>query len=57
MKQTIPLYQVDAFTDQLLRGNPARRVQEMERTLSSRFTIVEVEHTAKPFAAMNRIIG
>jgi len=29
----------------------------MERALSSRFTIVEVEHTAKPFAAMNRIIG
>jgi PhzF family phenazine biosynthesis protein len=23
MKQTIPLYQVDAFTDQLFRGNPA----------------------------------
>jgi len=35
----------------------ARRVQEMERAHSSRFTIVEVEQTAKPFAAMNRIIG
>ena len=23
MKQTIPLYQVDAFTDQLFGGNPA----------------------------------
>ena len=34
-----------------------RLVQELERVLSSRFTIVEIEHTTKPFAAMNRIIG
>ena len=32
---------------------PIRRlVQELERVLSSRFTIVEIEHTTKPFAAM-----
>ena len=37
---------------------PIRRlVQELGRVLSSRFTIVEIEHTTKPFAAMNRIIG
>jgi hypothetical protein len=30
-----------------------RRVQEMERVLSSRFPVVEIEHTAKPFAALN----
>jgi hypothetical protein len=36
---------------------PYRLVQELERVLSSRFTIVEIEHTTKPFAAMNRIIG
>jgi hypothetical protein len=35
----------------------ARLVQKLERALSGRFTIVVVEHTAKPFAAMNRIIG
>ena len=34
-----------------------RLVQKLERVLSSCFTIVVVEHTAKPFAAMNRIIG
>jgi hypothetical protein len=36
---------------------PCRMVQEMERVLSSGFPIVEIEHTAKPFAAMDRIIG
>jgi len=35
----------------------AHLVQEMERALSNRFAIVEIEHTAKPFAAMKRIIG
>ena len=42
------------------KGNPGpkgRMVQILERILSRRFTIVVVEHTAKPFAAMNRIIG
>ena len=33
-----------------------RLVQEMERTPSGCFTVVEIEHTTKPFAAMNRII-
>ena len=35
----------------------ARLVQELERVLSSRFTVVVIEHTTKPFAAMNKIIG
>ena len=33
-----------------------RRVQEMERALSGRFTIVDIEHTAKPFPALNWFI-
>jgi len=28
-----------------------------ESWLSGRFTIVEIEHTAKPFSAVNRPIG
>jgi len=31
-------------------------VQKIESLLSSCFTIVEIEHTAKPFAAMNWLI-
>ncbi len=34
----------------------ARMVQKMERVHSSCFTIEEIEHTAKPFAALNWII-
>jgi len=34
-----------------------RVVQEMERVLSSRFAIVEIEQTSKSFSAMNWIIG
>jgi hypothetical protein len=33
-----------------------RMVQIIERVLSSRFTTVEIEHTAKPFTAMNGLI-
>ena len=36
---------------------PARMVQKQERILSGFFTVVEIEHTTKPFAAMYRIIG
>jgi len=35
----------------------ARMVQKAESLLSGRFTIVEIEHTAKAFAATNRIIA
>jgi hypothetical protein len=35
----------------------ARWVQELGRLLSSCFTIVEIEYTAKPFAAMSWLIG
>jgi len=31
-------------------------VQELERVLSSRLTIVGIEHTAKPFAAMKLLL-
>jgi hypothetical protein len=34
-----------------------RWVQKLERVYSSRFPVVELEHTAKPFAALNRTIG
>ena len=33
------------------------RVQEMERTPSGCFPVVEIEHTAQPFVAMNRIFS
>ena len=36
------------------RSGCARRVQEMERVLSSCFTIVEIKHTAKPFTDHGR---
>jgi hypothetical protein len=35
----------------------ARMVQKTESLLSSRFTIVEIEHTPKAFTAMNWLIG
>jgi N-formylglutamate amidohydrolase len=35
----------------------ARWAQELGRLLSSCFTIVEIEYTAKPFAAMSWLIG
>ena len=34
-----------------------RMVQKTESLLSGRFTIVEIEHTPKAFAAMNWLIG
>ena len=35
----------------------ARGVQIIDRILSGRFPIVEIEHTPKAFAATNRLIG
>jgi hypothetical protein len=32
-------------------------VQKIESLISGRFTVVVIEHTTKPFAAMNKIIG
>jgi len=49
---------MEPFRDRLNGATSGSRlVQILERVLSSRFTIVEIEHTAKSFAAMNRIIA
>ena len=50
---------IDTWVKDLQRrfsGRIARRVQEMERVLSSRFSIVEIEHTTKPFTTLNGLI-
>jgi hypothetical protein len=38
-------------------AQPSPYGAKTERLLSSCFTIVEIEHTAKPFAVVDRIIG
>jgi hypothetical protein len=55
--KTLALLVIHVLTTLAKRAGPGGRlVQELERVLSSRFTIVEIEHTTKPFTAMNWII-
>ena len=49
--------QVEFFENTQCVAYGARMVQKTESLLSSCLTIVEIEHTAKAFAAINRIIA
>ena len=48
---------INSWEGLIFSGLPTAYGAKIEILLSSRFTVVEIEHTAKPFAAMNWPIG